>query len=174
MFYDITNTAFMTTDLLLMTSHPVFRISHHYMYDIESTVSDLMSTVYVSSHKWHTHLYWCIAISMISQVCKSSHLAHVWHHTNLHHITFTHYDLKDHVLWFHKHCIHDIRSPLYDITSTLLDITPLYVWHQVHCTWHHVHWICVITPTLSMASHPLYGWYHIQYICDIISPIFMT
>ena len=50
MFYDITNTAFMTLDLLYMTSHPLFRTSHHFMYDIKSAVSDLTSTVSVSSH----------------------------------------------------------------------------------------------------------------------------
>ena len=50
MFYDITNTAFMTSDLLAITSHPLFRKSHHFMCDIKSMVSDLMSTVSVSSH----------------------------------------------------------------------------------------------------------------------------
>ena len=53
MFYDITNTALMTSDLLYITSHPLFRISHHFMYDIESTVSELTSTVSVSSHPPH-------------------------------------------------------------------------------------------------------------------------
>ena len=41
---------------LYMASHPLFRISHHFMYDIKSTVSDLTSTVSVSSHppyRWH-------------------------------------------------------------------------------------------------------------------------
>ena len=50
MFYDLTNTAFMTSDLLYMTSLPLFRASHHFLYDIKSTVSDLTSTVSVSSH----------------------------------------------------------------------------------------------------------------------------
>ena len=50
MFYDIANTAFMTSDLLALTSHPLFRKSHHFMYDINSAVSDLTSTVSVSSN----------------------------------------------------------------------------------------------------------------------------
>ena len=50
MFYDLTNTAFMTSDLLYMTSLPHFRASHHFLYDLKSTVSDLTSTVSVSSH----------------------------------------------------------------------------------------------------------------------------
>ena len=60
MFYDITNTAFPTSDLLYMTSHPLFRTSHHIRYDIKSTVSDLRSTVSVSSHphyRWHHSHY---------------------------------------------------------------------------------------------------------------------
>ena len=50
MFYDITNTAFMTSDLLYRTPHPLFRTSHHFMFDINSIVSDLTSTASVSSH----------------------------------------------------------------------------------------------------------------------------
>ena len=51
MFNDITNTAFMISDLLYVASHPLFRTSHHFMYDIKSTVSDLTSTVSLSSHR---------------------------------------------------------------------------------------------------------------------------
>ena len=50
MFYDITYMEFMTSDLLSRTSHPLFRKSHHFIYDIKSTISDLTSTVSVSSH----------------------------------------------------------------------------------------------------------------------------
>ena len=60
MFYDITNTAFMTSDFFSMTSHPLFRKSHHFMYDINSTLSDLTSTVSVSSnpsYRWHHSHY---------------------------------------------------------------------------------------------------------------------
>ena len=59
MIYYITYTEFMTSDLLSMTSYPLFRTSHHFMYDIKSTVSVLTSTASVSSHlnyRWHhTH-----------------------------------------------------------------------------------------------------------------------
>ena len=54
---DITYTEFMTSDVLSMTSYPIFRTSHHFMYDIKSTVSVhtstasvLTSTASVSSH----------------------------------------------------------------------------------------------------------------------------
>ena len=50
MFYDLTNTAFMISDILYMMSPPLFKASHHFLYDLKSTVSDLTSTVSVSSY----------------------------------------------------------------------------------------------------------------------------
>ena len=59
MFYDITYMEFMTSDFFSMTSYPLFRTSHHFMYDIKSTVSVLTSTASVSSNPgyqlYHTH-----------------------------------------------------------------------------------------------------------------------
>ena len=48
--YDIIATMCMTSYALHVTSHPQFRTSHHFMYDIRSTLSDLTSTVSLSSH----------------------------------------------------------------------------------------------------------------------------
>ena len=115
------------TPSIFMTSYPICTLSPYCFHDNTTTIPDIWHTIFdttatvsVSSHKWHTHLYWCISLLMTSQqVCKSSHLAHIWHHTQStsHHI---------HTLWHQwscfmtsQHCIHDIRSPLYYITSTL-------------------------------------------------------
>ena len=60
MFYDIPYTEFMTSDFLSLTSYPLFRTSHHFIYDIKSTVSVLRSTASVSSHptyRWHHSQY---------------------------------------------------------------------------------------------------------------------
>ena len=65
-------------------------------------------------------------------------------------------------MWHHLH--------LQDITSWLFDLKPPFWGHHTHYI-RHVHCICVISPTLSMISQPL--WYHIQYIWDILSTIFM-
>ena len=89
MFFDLTNTAFMTSDLY-MTSLPLFRASHHFLYDIKSTVSDLTSTFSVSSHPfcwcYHTN---CISVitsaiihDMISIVYDMT--ATVWHQNSCH------------------------------------------------------------------------------------------
>ena len=46
--YDITATMCMTLYAVYVTSHPQFRTSHHFMYDIRSTLYDLFSTVSLS------------------------------------------------------------------------------------------------------------------------------
>ena len=115
------------TTSIFMTSYPVCTLSPYRFCenkttipDISPAIFDITATVSVSSHRWHTPLYRCIALLMTSQqVCKPSHLAHVWHHTQStsHHIHSI--EMNDHVLWHHIHGIHDIRSSLYDIISTL-------------------------------------------------------
>ena len=102
--YDITNTVpvtwysvcmlsqklFMTlypamyniTPGIFMTSYPICTLSPYCFHDnttpipdISPTIFDITAALSVSPHRRHTHLYRCIALSMISQVCKSSHLA---------------------------------------------------------------------------------------------------
>ena len=78
-----------STPSIFMTSYPICTLSSYYFHDNTTTIPDISpsifdtrATVSVSSHKLHTHLYRCRSVSMTSQqVCKSSHLAHVWHHT---------------------------------------------------------------------------------------------
>ena len=98
--------AFMTTQRLYLASHPPYMTSQ---------------PLYVCHHTDGTHI--CIDVSLLRRhhnKCVSHHTWHTCHIIpNLKHITFTVYDINDHVLWHHKHFIHDIRSPLYDITSTL-------------------------------------------------------
>ena len=84
------------TPSVFMTSYPICTLSPYCFHDntpripdISPAIFDITATVSVSSHRWHTHLYRCIALSMTSQqVCKLSHLEHIWHHTECtsHHI----------------------------------------------------------------------------------------
>ena len=60
------------------------------------------------------------------------------------------------------------------ITSSHFDLKQPFWGHHTHYIRHRVHCICVITPTPSMISQPIYVWYHIKYIWDILSAIFMT
>ena len=87
--YNITPSVFMTSYPTCTLSPYCFQDYTKPRPDISPTIFDITATVSVSSHRWHTHLYRCIALSMTSpQVCKLSHLAHIWHHTECtsHHI----------------------------------------------------------------------------------------
>ena len=136
------------------------------------------SRVSVSSHRWHTHLYRCIALSMTSpQVCKLSHLAHIWHHTECtsHHI---------HTLWHQWSCFitsqtmhswHQFSSlwphihSLGHHTTLCMISSPLYLtWGPLYLC-HHAQPIDDITATIGVVSHPVYLWHLISYIYDIIS-----
>ena len=100
------HTAFMITQQLYLTSHPLYLTSQ---------------PLYLCHHTDGTHI--CIDVSLYWWHHNKCVINHTWHTSdiipNLHHITFTLYDVSDHVLWHHKHCVHDSRSPLYDITSIL-------------------------------------------------------
>ena len=119
---------------LCITSHPVY-LWHHIQYVRYHTAimttqrlyqtSNLLyltsQPLYLCHHTDGTHI--CIDVSLYQWHHNKCVNHHTWHTYsiihNLHHITFTLYDMNDHVLWHHIHHIHDIRSPLYDITSTL-------------------------------------------------------
>ena len=167
-----------------MTSYKIRMLSSYCFHDNRTTIPDILPNIFditatlsVSSHRRHTHLYQYIAVSMTSQVCKSSHLAHEWHHNQCtsHHI---------HTLWHQWSCF---------MTSQTL-----HSWHQISSIWHHIHslghhtTLCMtssppdltsrplflchhnhpiddITATIWMVSHPVYMWHRIPYIYDIIS-----
>ena len=133
-----------------------------------------LQPLYLCHHTDGTHL--CIDVSLYWW----HHNKCVSHHTwktydiipNLHPITVTLYDINDHVLWYHIHGIHDIRSSLCDIINSVvlcdrLDAMSSAVqrlsnicrvwWHQHRVLWWHTEWIfCqkhrryVITDTLPV------------------------
>ena len=67
-----------------------------------------------------------------------------------------------------------IACIIQDITSSLFDLKTPFWGHHTYYIINHVHCICVITPTLSMISQPLYIWYHFQYMGENLSTIFLT
>ena len=157
MFYDITYTAFMTSDLLSMTSHPLFRTSLHFMCDIKSTVSNLTSTISVSSHppyRWH-HSHYMDGIA--SSISVTSYPLYLWHNI--------HYVWHDNTLcwWHYTRHMCDILCTADDITSTLSPQTtvfmmshPLQAWHHTLCITLCTRCIFVIT-TSPLISHPLFN-----------------
>ena len=80
--YDITASMCMTSYALHVTSHPQFRTSHHFMYDIRSTLSDLISTLSLSSHPlywwYHSHSMY----DLTSSISVISHPLYLWYNTH--------------------------------------------------------------------------------------------
>ena len=65
--YNITPSIFMTSYPIRMPSPYCFHDNTKTIPDISPTIFDITATVSVSSHRCHTHLYRCIALSMTSQ-----------------------------------------------------------------------------------------------------------
>ena len=149
MYNVITYTEFITSNLLSMTSYPLFRTSHHFMYDIKSTVSVLTSTASVSSHptyRWHhSHNMEGItcSISLISYpLCFWQNIHYVLHHNTL--------------CWCHhpRHMF-DILCTADDIAPTLSQQTTLFmISHPLHASQHTP--VSDIAPTVSLSSLPLH------------------
>ena len=171
--YNITPSIFMTSYPICMLSRYCFHNNTTSINDNSPTIFDITATVSVSSHRWHKHEYRWIALLMTSQqVCKSSHLAHVWHHTQS---TSQHI----HTLWHQLSCFmtsqilqtrlqissiwHHIHALGHHTTSCMTS-SPLYLTSRPLYLCHHTHPIDDITVTICMVSHPVYLWHHIHYI----------
>ena len=119
---------------LCITSHAVY-LWHHiqyvryhhtafkktqWLYRISNPPYLTSQPLYLCHHTDGTHR--CIDISLYWWHHNKSVCHHTWHTYdiihNLHPITFTQYDMNDHVLWHHIHGILDIRTSIYDIIST--------------------------------------------------------
>ena len=168
------------TPSIFMTSYPKCILSLYCFHDytttipsISPTIFDITATVSVSSHRWHTHLCRCIAVSITSQqVCKSSHLSHVWHHTQStsHHIDTIWRQWSCFMSSQSQHSWHHVSSIWYHIhslghhTTLCMTSSPLYLTSRPLCLCHHTHPISDITATIWMVSHPVYLSHHIPYI----------
>ena len=80
--HDITVTMCMTSYAVHVTSHSKFRTSYAFMYDIRSTLSDLTSTVSLSSnppYRWyHSHYMY----DLTSSISVTSHPLYLWHNVH--------------------------------------------------------------------------------------------
>ena len=145
---------------------------------------------HLTRHIWHYSHCICVITQMAhtsvstyrsmmtsQQVCKSSHLAHAWHHTqSTSHLIHTIWHewscfMTSHT-WHSWHQISSLWHHIYSLghnttlcmTSCPLPLTsyPLYL-----C--HHTHPIDDITTTTWKVLHPVYLWHHIPYVFDKIS-----
>ena len=163
--YNITPSIFMTSYSKCTLTTYCFH-DNTSIPDISPTIFGITATVSLSSPRWHTHLYRCITLSMTSQqVCKSSHLAHIWHHTQ----STSHSHFMTSMIMFN------------DITNTAFMISDLlYVAsHPLFRTSHHFMYdikstVSDLTSTVSLSSHRPYRWYHSHYVDGLTTTISVT
>ena len=110
------------TSSIFMTSYPVYIISPILFHENKMTVPVISPTLFdipATASVWSHPLYKCLHNNYGSlHTCHTCDTIHT-----LHHIKFRLYDINHQYLGHHKHCIHDIRSPIYDITSKVYDIS---------------------------------------------------
>ena len=138
------HTIYMTSHSVWMISHEQFMTSHQYRYDITYGIFMILYPIYmILPILFHENKMTIPGISptvfdiratgsvwahpLYQRLHSNYGSLHTWHmydiiHT-LHHIKFRHSDINRQYLGHHKHCIHDIRSPIYIITSTVYDIS---------------------------------------------------
>ena len=111
------------------------------------------------------------------QVCKSSHFAHVWHHTQStsHHIhTICHQwscFMTSHT-WNSWHQISSLGHHIHSLgnhTTLYMTSSPLYLTSHPLYLCHHTHPMDDMTVTTRKILHPVYLWHHIPYVSDKIS-----
>ena len=147
--YVITACICMTPYAQHITLHPLFMKSHHFIYDVKSTMSNITSslsdlcTPYLCNHThsimisqkpyvWSHIQYTCDILFTIWY-----HILYVWQHKTL-------------CGWYH---------------------TRHYVWYHLHYRCYHIHSftpnhsIYDVTTTSGITSHPLYQASHPLYLC---------
>ena len=125
-------------------------------------------------------IYYVTSTSVITshRLYQTAHPQYLGHHNLSTDVTPT-------FEWHHTHLLCDIICAIYNITPNPYVITLLNWWHHNLYIWNHIQYvgqhipytwditttICVITPTRSMISHPLYVWHHTHDMYNIIYPI---
>ena len=162
----------MTSYALHVTSHSQLRTSHHFMYVIMSTLSDLTSTVSLSSHppyRWyHSHCMY----DLTSSISVTSHPLYIYD------IISTKYDITTLCVDNATLGICMTSFALQMPTHALYQTKPLYLWCHIHFRQDNTAPVSDMAPTVSMSSHrlhwhltpfcvtsqPLSVWYHMNYI----------
>ena len=187
----------MTSYALHVTSLPQFSTTHHFMYEIWSALSDITSSVPLSSHppyQWYHRDY---MYDLISSISGSSHPLYLWHniHWVWHHNTLCWWRNTRHM--YDMLCTADdnaptlshqttvftvfastsgmITQPLYQTSNPLylchqtvsVDISPTFVWHHTHLLFDFIWTIYNITPDPHVITL-LYLWHHRLYIWNHI------
>ena len=143
--YDITATAFMTSDTLHRTSLP--GLSHLVPYPCDITDNIFVNTyqLYLTSNRR------CRGNTTTISEIRTSICVSVWSHTQCiddktHTVLMTWHLLY---LWHIMHCIWHLTHNLWH-HNTLSITSVYYISYQTDYIWQHFHCISVITPRLSI------------------------
>ena len=119
LMYAITASICMTPYAPHMTSHPLFMKTHHFIYDVKSTMSNISSSLSdLTSDRHHT-----IPVSLKSHTLSLRHIHNIWHHTQCYDNTPI-MEFHSHYIWHHTHCICVITR------CGSSSSNPVYVWHH--------------------------------------------
>ena len=163
-----------------MTSHPVYLwhdiqyIWYHpycFMKKIKLYLASHPHTIFnitATASVWSLLLYQCLHNNYGS--LHTLQMYDIIH--SLHHIKFRLYDINRQYLGYHKHYIHDIRSPMYDITSTVYDLSsPIPVTSQPVYRYHNTHYVCEYISSIFDMKHTVLRqysqciWHHTLHVC---------
>ena len=176
-------------------SHPVYvRHSVHYIYDIVHTMYDITTSVSITPHSayvWHhfhyrrRHIHSTTpSYNLYDFTSSSGMISHILYQTS-HQLYLCHHNLSTDItptfVWHHTHYMFDIICTQYNIIFNSYVITLLYLWqhnltyettssmqfkiYTIHVTSQSL--VCVITPTVLSASHPVFVWHHTRHRCNI-------
>ena len=138
--YDITTTAFMTSDSLHMTSPPGFMSSHClYLWHHRNYVCEYMSTIFNIKH------------TVLRQYNQ-----YIWNH-NIHIYISVWSDTL--YRWYNTHCIYDMAPSIF-MAQYALYMTS-HPWFMI--SQHSIHYISLlylISSWLYLTAHPLYLCHH--------------
>ena len=180
-------------------SHPVYvRHSLHYIYDIVPTMYDI-TTLCVNYTKLGIVMTY-FALKKMSHPLYHTKLQSLWLHiyfrhditppvSDTHQLYLCHHncstDITPAFVWHHTHYMCDIICTIYNIISTAYVITLLYLWqhklaiettssmqfkiYTIHVT-SQSH-VCVISPTVLRASHPIFVWHHTRHRYSIFCTV---
>ena len=147
--YDITATAFMTSDPLHGTSPPGFMTSRplslwhhrHYLCEYISTIFNIKHTVQRQYNQYN--------------LSHNLHIVSLWSHTLYR--------------WYNTHCIYDMAPSIFMAHYALyMTSHPRFMTSQ-HSI-HYIRWLYLISNWLYLTALPLYLCHHIQ-IINHITPI---
>ena len=175
--WDILSTIFMTSYPLCMTAQPFVLItSHSHMYDMFCTTEDVTSIlslrvtifmILLPLQAWHhtpciRHCANCIFVITTSPLISHPLMYDIT--SIIFVISYALYITSYPLLMSSHYSAYDSTTLIYEATSSMQ-----FNIYNFHLTSQSL--VCVITPTVSRASHPHFVWHHTWHRCSIFCTI---